>query len=125
MAYRYAVEATAASAGRGGIILSRSDNGGLTWTSKPVIESRYPVTFASVAGTAAGQLALVWDENNIAGADCARNTIPARTLFATSSDGGATWQTTIVGAPWWNLATTKVHSSGYYPGDYQAVAATP
>jgi BNR repeat-like domain len=118
-------DSAAASAGRGGIILSRSNDGGMTWSNVPVFESRYPVTFASVAGNAAGRLALVWDENNIAGANCAANKIPARTLFATSSDGGATWQSTIAGAPWWNLATTKVHSSGYYPGDYQAVAATP
>jgi len=118
-------DGAAASAGRGGIILSRSNDGGRTWSNKLVIKSRYPVTFASVAGNTAGRLALVWDENNIAGANCARNTIPARTLFATSSDSGMTWQTAIIGAPWWNLATTKVHSSGYYPGDYQAIAAIP
>jgi hypothetical protein len=73
-------------------------------------------------------LGLVWDEINTAAVNCANATIPTRTRFATADGVGARLTRPVtVGATWWNLADGARGTggfSGYFIGDYQALAAT-
>jgi hypothetical protein len=84
---------------------------------------------ASVAAGRHGNLGLVWDEINTHAADCSGPTIPTRSRFAASDDAGKRWSSPLtLGAAWWNLASGLRGSggfSGYFVGDYQALAATP
>ena len=118
-----------AAARTGEIIMSRSDDAGATWRSWTVVRSALPVMLASVSANRHGQLGLVWDQINTAAADCSGPTIPTRSLFATSNDAGKSWSEPVtLGASAWNLGSGIRGSggfSGYFVGDYQALAPTP
>jgi hypothetical protein len=118
----------AASVGRGRILLSRSDDGGESWTTRTVVRSRHPLLLASVAVNH-GRLGLVWDQIDTSRVDCAAMTIPTRTRFSTSPSRGSRWSTPVtVGPRWWNLASGARGSggfSGYFIGDYQSLAPVP
>ena len=119
----------AAAHGTGALILSRSDDGGTTWHSWAIVRSRRPIILSSITADPGGRIGLVWDEINTPAIDCSGPTIPVRSLFAVSSDGGHRWSDPVtLGASAWNLASGLRGSggfSGYFVGDYQALAATP
>jgi hypothetical protein len=118
----------AAAAGRGRIVLSRSDDGGRSWATRTVVRSRHPLLLSSIAASRS-RLGLVWDQVDTSRVDCASMTIPTRTRFSTSSGLGSGWSTPVtVGSRWWNLASGARGSggfSGYFVGDYQSLAAVP
>jgi hypothetical protein len=119
----------AATQGNGEIILSSSRDGGRTWQNRAILRSHDPLLLASITAGNRGQLGLIWDEVNMSRANCVSRTVPARTRFAVSSDWGRTWSAPIsIGNPAWNLADGLRGSggfSGYFVGDYQALASTP
>ena len=123
------LDGDAAAAGRGKLLLSRSDNGGRTWWTRTVVSSARPLLLASVAADRHGRLGLVWDEVDMASVDCAAGIIPTQTRFAAySGDGRALGSEVTVGARWWNMATALRGSggfSGYFLGDYQSLQAMP
>jgi hypothetical protein len=123
------LDGPSAAAGAGKILMSRSGDGGRTWRTSTAVRSPDPVLLASVAAGRHGHLGLVWDEINTHAADCSGATIPARSLFAVSTDAGRSWSSPLtLGAAWWNLASALRGSggfSGYFVGDYQALAAAP
>jgi hypothetical protein len=123
------LDAAAAEAGRGRLLLSRSDDAGRTWRTRAVMRSREPLLLASLSADRHGRLGLVWDRVATGDVDCAAARVPTQTRFAASATGGSSWSRPVaVGARWWNLAASIRGSggfSGYFVGDYQAVAATP
>jgi hypothetical protein len=123
------IDGPSAAAGTGEILISRSDDGGKTWRTRTAIRSAEPILLSSVSADKHGNLGLLWDEINTGAVDCAGPTIPTRSLFAKSGDGGETWSAPVtLGAAWWNLASGLRGSggfSGYFVGDYQALASTP
>jgi hypothetical protein len=120
---------TAADAGRGKLVLARSDDAGRTWRTHPVVRSDEPLMLASVAADRRGRLALIWDQVDTSAIDCDSSTVPTRTLFKASAAGGRDWGAPVtIGNRWWNLASGARGTggfSGYFIGDYQAVAAMP
>jgi hypothetical protein len=123
------LDGPAAAAGAGKILMSRSNDSGRTWRTWTAVQSPDPILLASVAAGRPGNLGLVWDEINAQAVDCSGPTIPTRSLFAVSRDAGNSWSSPLVlGAARWNLASALRGSggfSGYFVGDYQALAATP
>ena len=123
------LDGTAASSGHGRLMLARSGDGGRTWSTRTVLRSQDPIMLASVTANRHGELALLWDRVDSALIDCEANTIPTQSLFATSRTGGSRWSRSIaIGPRWWNLATSARGAggfSGYFIGDYQALAGTP
>lgn len=119
----------AAARGSGELVLSRSDDGGLTWRSWTVVRSPRPIILASITAGRDGRLGLVWDEIDTSAIDCSGPTVPVRSLFALSRDGGQRFGAPVtLGASAWNLASGLRGSggfSGYFVGDYQALAPTP
>src|SRR4029079_850358 len=97
--------------------------------SRTVLAVARPVLLASVAADRRGRLGLVLDEVDLAHANCATPTVPARTRFSTSSDSGRSWSRPVtLGARWWDLASGARGTggfSGYFIGDYQALAPVP
>jgi hypothetical protein len=122
-----AQDGAAAAAGRGALVRSWSSDGGVSWHSSVVLRQAMPLLLASVTAGADGTVGLVWDEIDTAAVNCTTGTIPARTRFADSATLGASWSRPVtVGAPWWNLASGARGTggfSGYFIGDYQALAA--
>ncbi len=122
-----ALGGAAAAAGRGRLLLSRSDDGGRSWTTRTVLRSPRPLLLASVAVNR-NRLGLVWDQIDTARTNCAAMTIPTRTRFSTST-GRSRWSTPVtVGPRWWNLASGARGTggfSGYFIGDYQSLAPIP
>jgi hypothetical protein len=119
----------AAASGAGELVMSRSDDGGATWHSWTILRSSLPVILASVSAGRHGLLGLVWDEIDTPAINCSGPTIPVRSLFAASSDAGLRWSEPVgLGAAAWNLASGLRGTggfSGYFVGDYQALAPTP
>ena len=119
------LDGAAAAAGRGRLMMARSDDGGRTWGTHTVLRSADPLLLASVTANRHGELALLWDSARI---DCDASTIPTQSLFATLPAGGSDWTSPIaIGPWWWNLATSARGTggfSGYFIGDYQALAST-
>ena len=122
------LDGPSATAGRGGLVESWSRDGGISWHSRQILSVDKPILLASVTAGRGSALGLVWDEINTAKVDCASATIPARTRFATTKGAGARAIGPVtVGATWWNLADGARGTggfSGYFIGDYQALAAT-
>jgi hypothetical protein len=117
----------AAAADAGELLLSRSDDGGRTWQTAPLVRSQHPILLASIAANSRG-LGVVWDELNLLGVDCSGPTIPTRSMFAFLDGGRRSRDPATIGAAWWNLASGLRGSggfSGYFVGDYQALAAAP
>jgi BNR repeat-like domain len=123
------LDGAAAAAGRGAIVQSWSRDGGRHWHSRTVIRRDRPILMPSVSAGHHGRLGLVWDEVNSSAASCAAQTIPSRSRFTESRDGGAHWKHAVtVGAPSWNLASGARGTggfSGYFIGDYQSLAPIP
>jgi hypothetical protein len=117
-----------AAAGAGELLLSRSDNGGRTWHTAPLVRSDQPILLASIAANSRG-LGVVWDEVNLQAVDCSGPTIPARSMFAFLDGGRSRGRRAMtIGASWWNLAAGLRGTggfSGYFLGDYQALATAP
>jgi hypothetical protein len=115
-------DGAAAAAGKGELILARSDDGGITWTTHPIVRSNYLLLLASVGGSATGRVGLVYDEIDAARVTCTgQAVIPTRTRVALSGNGGSTWsEPATVGASWFNQATSLV-APQYFLGDYQTI----
>jgi hypothetical protein len=119
-------DGAAAAAGRGELILARSDDGGITWTTQPILQTPYLLLLASVGGTMNGKMGLVYDEINAARVSCTgQAVIPTRIQVALSTNRGRTWSApATIGASWWNTASTLVPPQ-YFAGDYQNIVADP
>jgi hypothetical protein len=111
------------SGARDGIALSTSTDGGLSW-SPPVQVNGAPnfPAFTPSLAAAGGKLAVSYYD--------LRSDVPTdsnRTLvthwLATSSDGGATFSETLIGAPFNIRGAPAVDGPAWFLGDYQAVAA--
>jgi BNR repeat-like domain len=120
------VEDAAAQNGPAKIIMSTSTNGGIDWRSKTIIRSRLPITMQSIAANRHGQLGVVYDQVDVARANCSTSVIPARTIFRVSSDNGRTWSSTTVGPRSWNFGSAANNPlTGWWIGEFQSLAATP
>jgi len=119
-------DGAAAAAGKGELILARSDDGGITWTTRPILRTRYLLLLASVAGTPNGKMGLVYDEIDASRVSCTgQAVVPTRIRVALSVNGGRTWSAAAtVGASWFNQATALV-APQYFLGDYQNIVADP
>lgn len=128
------------AAGPGDVYMDSSSDGGQTWSSALVYQSPYAVAYPSINANPDGQLGLVFDQIDTSHVTCLgtnwaqfgggqQMTIPTRTEFVASSDGGHTWsQAATVGAAWWNLASAPVQTEFFYQvrlGDYQQLAGLP
>jgi Neuraminidase (sialidase) len=122
-------DGAAAATGKGELILARSDDGGVTWATRPILQSPHLLLLASVGGTQNGKMGLVYDEINAAQVSCTgkagHGVIPTRIQVALSTNRGRTWSApATVGASWWNTASTLVPPQ-YFAGDYQTIVADP
>lgn len=128
------------ASGPGDVYMESSSDGGQTWSSKLVYQSSYAVACASISSNPNGQLGLLFDQIDTANVNCLgrswaqfggaqQMTIPTRTQFVVSSDGGQTWSpAATVGAPWWKLASAPAQTELFYQvrlGDYQQLAGLP
>ena len=124
------IDGPSAAAGTGEILISRSDDGGKTWRTRTAIRSAEPHPALERVGGYARQSGAPLGREKIPEPSTAPSpTIPTRSLFAKSGDGGETWSAPVtLGAAWWNLASGSAEVgdfSGYFVGDYQALASTP
>jgi hypothetical protein len=107
---------------RDGIAFSRSTDGGLSW-SAPAQANRAPRAQAftpALAVAQGGKLGLAYyDLRNDVASDS--DHLLATRWLATSSDGGATWQETLLGGPF-DLQNAPF-AEGYFLGDYQGLAS--
>ena len=122
------VDSSATLAGTGRIILSSSADEGVTWTNRTVVESADVTTMPTVASDRAGRLGVLWNAVDVAGADCATRSLPTRTSFSSSNNGGVTWTGTVdVGEPW-DQAGAYVGPPYDFPrwwvGEYQGIATS-
>lgn len=128
------------ASGPGDVYMESSADGGQTWSAGRVYQSPYAVAYASISSNPNGQLGLVFDQIDTSQVTCLgtnwiqfgggqKMTIPTRTEFVVSGDGGRTWsQAATVGAPWWNLASAPVQTEFFFQvrlGDYQQLAGRP
>jgi hypothetical protein len=122
------VDASATLAGKGRIILSSSTDGGRTWTNRAVIESPDVTTMPTVASDRSGRLGVLWNAVDLAGANCSMRSLPTRTQFTSSDDGGKTWTAAVdVGSPW-DQAGAFIGPPYDFPrwwvGEYQGLATS-
>lgn len=115
--------------GPGQIELSKSRDGGQTWTTSVALTSREPIMEAEIAANSAGLLGLTYYTVDLAHATCSGSsaTIPTTTLVRVSSDGGTTWSDPqVIGARSWNVASagTQNFTFGYWVGEYFGMAPT-
>jgi hypothetical protein len=116
--------------GAGHVILSRSSDGGQTWTTSVALTTPQPILMATIAANRRGQLGLSYYTFDPSRAVCSGTSavIPASTLVRVSDDGGNTWSgSQVIGAPSWNVASggTNNFFFGYWVGDYFGIAGTP
>ena len=126
--------------GPGDIYMDSSSDGGRTWSDALVYQSPYAVAYPSINSNPNGQLGLVFDQLDTSHVTCLGTywpqfgggqqfTLPTRTEFVVSGNGGRTWsQAATVGAPWWNLASAPIQTEFFYEvrlGDYQQLAGLP
>jgi hypothetical protein len=117
-------DAAASNAGRGKIVLSESGDDGATWSNTAVVSTDTMITQATVAADRHGRLGLLWDEVDVAQADCGAASVPITTRVAIVGRGGrlstgqigTAWdaQTTLVGPPY--------DSPRWWLGEYQGLA---
>jgi hypothetical protein len=117
-------DAAASNAGHGKIVLSESGDDGATWSNTAVVTTDAMITQATVAADRHGRLGLLWDEVDVAHADCGAGSVPMTTRVATIGRGGrlataqigTTWdaRTTLVGPPY--------DSPRWWLGEYQGLA---
>ena len=122
------VDASATLAGKGRIVLSSSTDGGQTWTNRTVVESADVTTMPTVASDRRGRLGVLWNAVDVAGAVCATRSLPTRTRFTSSDDGGKTWARAVdIGEPW-DQAGAYVGPDYDFPrwwvGEYQGLATS-
>jgi hypothetical protein len=123
------LDGNAASAGRGRLVMVKSRDGGRTWHAHTVVRSRDPLLLGTITANRHARLGLLYDRVDASRINCDAMKIPTQTRFANSRDGGSTWsRPLLVGPRWWNLATSARGTggfSGYFIGDYQALAPKP
>lgn len=121
-------DGSSAAAGMGKLVLSRSDDGGVTWHSSTVFQSDQPILMPSIAINRQ-QIGLVFDQIDTGDVNCTTGIIPVRSEFAVASAdnrGQVAFGTPVtLGAASWNLESGLRGSFGYYFGDYQTLTATP
>lgn len=115
--------------GPGEIQLSKSSDGGQTWTTSVALTTPEPIMEAEIAADHHGLLGLSYYTVNLADATCQNGsaTIPATTYVRVSADGGSSWSDPkIIGAPSWNIgsAGTANFTFGYWVGEYFGIAPT-
>jgi hypothetical protein len=110
---------------RDGIALSKSTDGGITW-SVPVQVNQVPQVAAftpAVAVSQNGTVALTYYDfrNDTSGHP---NTLPTSYWRITSTDGGQSWQEVPLAGPF-DLTTAPIEDgAGYFVGDYEGLAAS-
>jgi hypothetical protein len=108
---------------RDGIALSKSDDGGLTWSAPVQVNQATNVQafMPSVAVSADGKVAVTYydfrQDTNSA------STLLTNTWRIVSADGGATWKETPVAGPFDMLSAPYAAGSPFL-GDYQGMAAS-
>lgn len=115
--------------GPGKVDLSKSSDGGRTWSTSVVLTTPLPIWQAEIAANPRGQLGLTYynfDPNDVT---CSgTGVIPAATYVRVSNDGGNTWSRPgVIGARSWNIASggTANFFFGYWLGEYFGMAGTP
>lgn len=120
------IDAATQALGKGQINLYWSEDGGVSWQNKPVINSPNLIFQASASFDRQHRLAILWDETDLTGTDCSAQPIPivpSATKLSVSA-GRKHWETITVGAKSFNLASALVPPN-YNLGDYHSLAATP
>lgn len=107
------------SGARDAIAMSRSTNGGLTWSTPTRVSTDTSVAAftPSVHVLDNGTVGVTWYDFRSNTSDS--NTLPTDYWLAVSDDGGDTWAETRV-APPFDLAIAA-NAGGYFVGDYQAL----
>ncbi len=106
---------------RDGIVLSKSADGGLTWSAPaqvnqaPNVQAFTPAVAAGAGGVAVTYFDFRQDTPN-------SSTLLANAWRVVSADGGATWRESAGFGPF-NLNDAPGTVEGYFIGDYQGVAA--
>jgi len=104
------------------IALSKSTDGGLTWSAPVQVNGASAPAFTpSLAVADGGRLGVSYYDLR---GDIAGDTghLMVTHWLATSSDGGATFSETMVGAPFNLRAAPRVEGPAWFLGDYQALA---
>src|SRR6266508_524831 len=117
-------DAAASNADHGKIVLSESGDDGATWSNTAVVTTEAMITQATVAADRHGRLGLLWDEVDVAHADCVTGSVPMATRVAivgrrgrlATGQIGTAWdaRTTLVGPPY--------DSPRWWLGEYQGLA---
>jgi hypothetical protein len=116
--------------GPGNVELSKSSDGGRTWTTSTVLTTARPILEAEIAANPRGQLGLAYYSFDPDHVTCSGTSavIPATTLVRVSNDAGNTWSDPqVIGAPSWNIASGGVQNFifAYWIGEYFGMAGTP
>ena len=108
---------------RDGIALSRSADGGLTWSPPAQVNGATSPAFTpAVAVAQDGKVGVsYYDLRNDPVTD--RSRLLVTQWLATSSDGGATFTETMIGAPFNIQLAPLVDGPAWFLGDYQGLAA--
>ena len=120
------LDGATAALGKGQINLYWSEDGGVSWQNKPIINSPNPIIQASASLDRHHRLAILWDETDLSRTDCSAQPIPivpSSAKLSVSRDRDH-WETITVGAKSFNLASALVPPN-YNLGDYHSLAATP
>jgi hypothetical protein len=106
----------------GAISVSRSGDGGRTWSPTTVTGVHAFAFHASIAVDERGTVGVTWyDLRNDRPGDAA---LTADAWFASSSNGGTTWRQTHLAGPI-DLRSAPFSSNGHQLGEYQGLAALP
>jgi hypothetical protein len=105
--------------------LWESTDSGLTWSSKPVLTSPYPIVMPAIGTDRQGRIGVTWFEANTSTAPpFTPPTLGERERFAYIDRDGNLSTPVTVGAAWWN-AYTPTYGYNWRQGDYIQVRATP
>jgi hypothetical protein len=108
---------------RDGIALSKSTDGGLTWSAPIQVNGAHgvPAFTPALAVAANGNVGVTYyDFRNDDPADSGH--LMATRWLSTSTDGGATFADTMIGGPF-DLRSAPLVESAYFLGDYQALVS--
>ena len=118
------VDNGSSGAGPGKIVLSKSSDGGRTWTTSVVVVSPHQIILAAIAANKRGQLGLGYTDLDVGSATCTgtQPAIPATARVRVSNDGGSSWSDPeVIGAPAWDINSGSLAGD---LGDYMGIAAT-